>query len=69
MTYFQLVQDRINLENISGYGEKGPKGIKIYFNSGETKSYGFGSTEDRDQVLEQIDNQVGLKPASQYKAL
>lgn len=66
MMYFSLEDDRINLENIAGYGAQGPQGLRIYFSSGETKGYGFGSTEERDQVLEQLDRRVGL--SSQYEA-
>lgn len=59
MTYIQIKDDRINLENITGYGIEGDK-LRIYFPSGETKSYSYFSSIDRDGKLEKIDEEVGL---------
>jgi hypothetical protein len=56
----KVKRDRINLENISGFGKHGDNMIKIYFNNGETVRYSYDNKKKRDEVLEEMDRKVDL---------
>lgn len=69
MTFIQLEDDRINLENITGYGIEGSKKIRIYFATGKTTSYSYDNSDDRDSKLKEIDKLTGLTPPDRFETI